>query len=95
MATVPESHLHDLVARIREVNPTVPLSVFILCAVGDDERTKAIEGMLGDSFLGGFYGSAAKVAESMFALETAGVDRVEVSPFTETSFAALAEHLFR
>ena len=95
MATVPESHLHDLVARIREVNPTVPLSVFILCAVGNDERTKAIEGMLGDSFLGGFYGPAAKVAESMFALEAAGVDRVEVSPFTETSFAALAEHLFR
>jgi hypothetical protein len=31
----------------------------------------------------------------MFALEAAGVDRVEVSPFTETSFAALAEHLFR
>ena len=95
MATVPESHLHDLVARIREVNPTVPLSVFILCAVGNDERTKAIEQMLGDSFLGGFYGSAAKVAESMFALESAGVDRVEVSPFTESSFAALAEHLFR
>lgn len=95
MATVPESHLHDLVARIREVNPTVPLSVFILCAVGNDERTKAIEQMLGDSFLGGFYGSAAKVAESMFALESAGVDRVEVSPFTESSFAALAPHLFR
>jgi hypothetical protein len=94
MATVPESHLHDLVAKIRDVNANAPLSVFILCAVGNDDRTKAIEQMLGDSFLGGFYGSAAKVAESMLKLESAGVDRVEVSPFTESSFPALAPHLF-
>lgn len=94
MTTVPESHLHDLVARIRDVNPTVPLSVFILCSVGTDDRTKAVENMLGDSFLGGFYGSANKVADSMFRLADAGIDRVEVSPFTEASFATLAPHLF-
>lgn len=94
MATVPESHLYDLVQQVRAVNPTVPLSVFILCSVGDDARTKAVENMLGDSFLGGFYGSAAKVSESMFRLAEAGIDRVEVSPFTENSFATLATKLF-
>ena len=40
MASVPESHLHDLVGQIRDVNPDVPLSVFILCSAGDDDRTK-------------------------------------------------------
>jgi len=94
MATIPESHLYDLVQQVRSVNPTVPLSVFILCSVGDDARTKAVENMLGDSFLGGFYGSAAKVSESMFCLAEAGIDRVEVSPFTESSFANLATKLF-
>ena len=94
MATIPESHLYDLVQQVREVNPTVPLSVFILCSVGDDARTAAVENMLGDSFLGGFYGSAAKVSESMFRLAEAGIDRVEVSPFTESSFANLATKLF-
>lgn len=94
MATVPESHLYDLVKQIRDVNPTVPLSVFILCAAGDDERAKGVEALLGDSFLGGFYGAPGKVAESMMKLADAGIDRVEVSPFTESSFSALAKYLF-
>lgn len=94
MASVPESHLHDLVGQIRDVNPDVPLSVFILCSAGDDDRTKGVEALLGDSFLGGFYGAPGKVAESMMRLADAGIDRVEVSPFTEASFAALARELF-
>lgn len=94
MASVPESHLHDLVRRIRDVNATVPLSVFILCSAGDDERTKGVEALLGDSFLGGFYGAPGKVAASMMKLADAGIDRIEVSPFTEASFSALARELF-
>jgi len=94
MASVPESHLHDLVKQIRDVNPSVPLSVFILCSAGDDERSKGVEALLGDSFLGGFYGAPGKVAMSMMRLAEAGVDRIEVSPFTEASFSALARELF-
>ena len=94
MASVPESHLHDLVKQIRDVNPSVPLSVFILCSAGEDDRTKGVEALLGDSFLGGFYGAPGKVATSMMNLADAGVDRIEVSPFTEASFSALARELF-
>jgi hypothetical protein len=94
MASVPESHLYDLVKQIRDVNPTVPLSVFILCSAGDDDRSKGVESLLGDSFLGGFYGAPGKVAASMMRLGEAGIDRIEVSPFTEASFAALAKELF-
>ena len=94
MASVPESHLADLVKQIRAVNPTVPLSVFVLCSAGNDERTKGVESLLGDSFLGGFYGAPGKVAASMMRLAEFGIDRIEVSPFTEGSFAALAKELF-
>lgn len=94
MASVPENHLHDLVRRIRDVNPSVPLSVFILCSAGNDERSKGVEALLGDSFLGGFFGAPGKVAASMMKLADAGVDRIEVSPFTEASFALLAHELF-
>lgn len=94
MASVPENHLHDLVRRIRDVNPSVPLSVFILCSAGNDERSKGVEALLGDSFLGGFFGAPGKVAASMMKLADAGIDRIEVSPFTEASFALLAHELF-
>ena len=93
LASIPRSHLDDLVAKVRAVNATVPLSVFILCSVGDDARTRAVESMLGDSFLGGFFGEPSKVADSMHALAHAGISRVQVSPFTEQSFELLAPRL--
>jgi len=94
LASIPISHLHDLVAKVRAVNETAPLSVFILCSVGDDPQTKAVEEMLGDSFFGGFYGHPEKVASSMHALADAGLARVQVSPFSADSFEKLAPHLF-
>jgi len=94
LATIPLGHVHDLVAKVRAVNETAPLSVFILCSAGDDPRTKAVEQLLGDSFFGGFFGHPEKVAASMLALADAGIERVEVSPFTDDSFEPLAKHLF-
>ncbi len=94
MARIPRSHLGDLVAKVRTVNTTVPLGVFALCSVGDDARTRRTEEALGDSFLGGFFGSAAKVAETMASLAELGIERVQVSPFTEASFELLAAQLF-
>lgn len=94
LAGIPRQHLLDLVARVRAVNATAPLGAFILCGVGDDEMTLGVEKLLGDSFLGGFFGSAAKVADSMRALADAGIDRVQVSPFTDAAFELLAAELF-
>jgi alkanesulfonate monooxygenase SsuD/methylene tetrahydromethanopterin reductase-like flavin-dependent oxidoreductase (luciferase family) len=94
MASIPASHLHELVAKVRAVNPTVPLGVFILCSAGEDPATKAVEQLLGDSFFGGFYGHPEKVAASMLALAGAGISRVQVSPLTNDSFANLAPYLF-
>ena len=47
LAGIPRSHLADLVAKVRAVNPTVPLGVLILCSVGDDDRTRALVEKLG------------------------------------------------
>jgi hypothetical protein len=94
LAEIPVEHLHDMVARVRAVHPTIPISVFVLCSVGDDPQTQAVEQLLGDTFFGGFFGRPEKVAASMLALADAGVSRVQVSPFNNESFSLLAPYLF-
>jgi alkanesulfonate monooxygenase SsuD/methylene tetrahydromethanopterin reductase-like flavin-dependent oxidoreductase (luciferase family) len=94
LAAIPRSHLNDLVDKIRAANATAPLSVFILCAAGEDPQTKAVEELLGDSFFGGFFGHPEKVAGSMHALAEAGLSRVQVSPFNADAFTNLAPYLF-
>ena len=65
LAEIPRSHLADLVAKVRAVNPTVPLGVLVLCSVGEDDRTRALEEKLGDSLMGGFFGPVDKVVTSL------------------------------
>ena len=47
----------------------------------------------GDSFMGGFFGAPEKVAASLAGLASAGVSRVELSPFSGETFELLAPHL--
>ena len=94
MASIPYSHITDLIAKTRAANDTVPLGVFVLCSVGADERTRMFEKVLAGSLMGGFFGSADKVADSIGRLEALGVSRVQVSPFNEDTFGALARQLF-
>ena len=94
LAGIPRSHVSDLVAKVREVAPTVPIGLFVLCSIGTDARTKAMEDMLGDTFLGGFYGSAAKVAHNLAELADLGIERVQLSPFNDDGFEMLAPHVF-
>ena len=93
LAEIPRSHLADLVAKVRAVNPTVPLGVLVLCSVGEDDRTRALEEKLGDSLMGGFFGPVDKVVASLRALADVGLERIQVSPFTDTSYELLAPHL--
>ena len=62
LGSIPRRNVDELVAKVRDVNPTVPLGVMVICNVGADERTNAIEDLLGDSFMGGFFGPPEKVA---------------------------------
>ena len=92
--TIPRSHVDDLVAKVRAVNPTVAIGAFILCAAGTDKTATSTASMLGHSFLGSFFGEPAKVVDSRRSLADAGLDRVQVSPLDEASFALLAAELF-
>jgi alkanesulfonate monooxygenase SsuD/methylene tetrahydromethanopterin reductase-like flavin-dependent oxidoreductase (luciferase family) len=93
MAQVPASHLDDLVGKVRAVQPSAPLGVFLLCGAGTDPRTLAFEKMLGDSAMAGFFGSPAKVADSIRALRNHGIERAQISPFSEETFELLAAEL--
>ncbi len=93
LAAIPRSHVDELIAKVRAVNPTADLGVFVLCSVGDDERTRSWEDRLDGSFMGGFFGSPTKVASSLHQLAGAGVTRVQLSPFSEHSFELIAPHL--
>lgn len=93
MAEIPYSHITDLISKARAANATVPLGVFLLCSIGTDERTQMMEKLLDGSLMGGFFGSADKVVDSIGRLESLGLCRVQVSPFNEDTFAELARQL--
>jgi alkanesulfonate monooxygenase SsuD/methylene tetrahydromethanopterin reductase-like flavin-dependent oxidoreductase (luciferase family) len=93
LAAIPRTHLDELVAKVRAVNETAPLGVFVMCSVADDDRTRQWEQRLDGTFMGGFFGEPAKVAASLHALGEAGVSRAQVSPFTDESFELIASHL--
>ena len=93
LATIPRSHVDELVAKVRAVSPTVPLGLFVLCSIGDDERTRSWQARLDGSFMGGFFGSPAKVASSLHDLAGSGITRVQLSPFSEQSFELIAPYL--
>ena len=94
LASIPRQHVDELVAGVRRANPTVPLGAMVLCSIGADERTRAIEDLLGDSFMGGFFGPPEKVATALADLAESGVTRIQLSPFSDESLDLLAPHLF-
>ncbi len=94
MAQIPESHVKELVERVRATRPDVPLSLFCLCSAGDDARTKGVSELLGDSFMGRFFGPPEQVADALLGLADLGFSRAQVSPFGDASFELLAPHLF-
>src|SRR5262245_48913774 len=95
LARVERAELDVLLRRVRDVNPTAPLGLLVLCNIGDDERTRAYEDQMSGSFLGEFFGPPEKVSDSLLRLEDLGISRVQISPFIESSFEQLARHLRR
>lgn len=94
MATIPDSHLLDMIDRVRAVDPDIGLGMFVFCNVGDDQLTRDMEAAMGDGLYSRFYGSAAKVAESLAWLEEVGISRAQISPMDDASFDRLAAVLF-
>ena len=93
LARVERADLDALIRRVREVNPTVPLGILVMCNVGDDDRTQAYQAQMGTSFLGEFFGPPEKVWDALLRLEDLGISRVQITPFFESSFEPLAPYL--
>ena len=93
LGLIGREHLVRQIDKVRVVAPDVPLAVFIICSAGADKRSQAVADLLEGTWFGGFFGEPAKVAESLQRLGEIGIERVQVSPFGDDSFPALAEHL--
>lgn len=94
MATIPDSHLADMVARVRDVRPDIEIGMFVFCNAGTDARTKQLHEALKGSLYGRFFGPVAHLAEGLAWLEDQGVSRTQISPLDDATFDALAPLLF-
>jgi alkanesulfonate monooxygenase SsuD/methylene tetrahydromethanopterin reductase-like flavin-dependent oxidoreductase (luciferase family) len=94
MAAIPDSHLTDLIARVRDVAPDIGIGMFLFCNVGDDEATRNLSAMMGDGLYSRFYGSPSKVVEGIEWLRELGISRCQISPIDDASLDRLAPALF-
>ena len=91
MAQIPESHLLDMIRRVRDVRPDIEMGMFVLCNAVDDERTRGVRLVLGeDSLYARFFGPPEQVAEGILGLEEMGIGRAQLSPFDDRSLELLA-----
>jgi alkanesulfonate monooxygenase SsuD/methylene tetrahydromethanopterin reductase-like flavin-dependent oxidoreductase (luciferase family) len=88
-ATITEEEIREAVARARAVRDDLPLNTFVLTGAGDDDFIRGMQNALGDCFLARFVGAPAEVARALFDLEDLGIERVQLTPLTATTLAAL------
>lgn len=100
LATIPARRITEMIEQVRAVNPLIEISMFVLCSVGDDERTKAVASALSGGGLSGddqlfqrFFGAPEHVAEGMAWLESMGVHAASITGMTADSLPLLAPHV--
>ena len=71
----------------------VPLGMFLQVGVGDHPRLGELSGLLGDSWMGSFIGEAPEGGRSLLALESRGIERVQLTPYVPETFELLAPYL--
>ena len=91
LASVTRDELRGMVDDVRSVRSDIPIGLFLLIAVGDDDTVAPVRDMLGSNLCGQFVGPPAKVLENLRALEELGISRVQVTEFLPASIARLAE----
>ncbi len=92
-ASVGWDHVRDLVRRVREVAPDVPLGFFAMAAAGDDPAVAPVAEALGDGLYGRFCGEPARVMDHLRALGDLGIGRVSITELAPGTLDALAGHL--
>ncbi len=92
-AAIGPDHLRDLIERVRDANPTVPLGTFVQVGCGADPRLTQLADTFGGTWMGNFIGEPAKVADALLTLEDLGIERVQLTPYVGATFELLAPEL--
>lgn len=93
MATVTEAEVRGNVERVRAIDATVPIGIFMLVGAGDGPAVDALKSAIGDGYLGRFIGKPADVAQALIELGDLGIDRVQLTELIPGAHSQLAEHL--
>lgn len=93
MATVTGDEIRRNVDRVRAVDDSIPVGVFILTAAGDNETVRGMKALMGNGYLGNFMGHPEDVAASLAALADIGISRVQLTEFAPGSHQSLAPYL--
>ena len=93
MATIEENEIRAQVDLVKNVRADIPISIFLLVAVGESNEVMGIANKLRGGYLANFMGEPEKVIESLGKLETLGIDRVQLTEFTPGAHNLLSEGL--
>jgi alkanesulfonate monooxygenase SsuD/methylene tetrahydromethanopterin reductase-like flavin-dependent oxidoreductase (luciferase family) len=93
LASVTRDELVAMVNDVRTVRDDIPIGLFLLVAVGDDNTVAPIRAMLGSNLCGQFVGSPSKVVENLRALDELGIGRVQLTEFIPGSIERLSDAL--
>jgi len=94
MASVTEDEVRSNVEKVRNVDETVPIGIFILTGIGDDPMVQGLKAGLGAGYLSRFMGEGSEVAEAFAGLGEMGIDRIQVTEVVPGSHSKLAPFLF-
>jgi alkanesulfonate monooxygenase SsuD/methylene tetrahydromethanopterin reductase-like flavin-dependent oxidoreductase (luciferase family) len=89
LAQITRNDVRRMIASVREVAPDVPIGLFTMIAIGDDDETRAIREAFGDGVYADFVGEPARVLDNLRSLGSLGFDRVQVTERTKGSIARL------
>ena len=85
-----EDEVKRNIDRVRNIREDIPIGIFLLVAVGDNEAVKGMRALMGKGYLGTFMGPPQEVASSLESLEKIGISRVQLTEFAPDSHDALA-----
>lgn len=94
LASVTEDEVRGQVARVRAVDPDIPIGIFILTAAGSDPATRQLQSLVNPGYLGRFIGEPAAVADALAGLGELGISRVQLTELVPGTHDRLASHLF-
>ena len=93
MATIDEDEIKAQIDLVTNVRPDIPVSMFLLVAVGEGNEVTKIKNSLRGGYLGNFMGPPEKVTENLASLELLGIERIQLTEFFPGSHNLLSERL--